>query len=174
MIFLSPIFIIISIGLLVSGNGVFFVQQRIGLLDRPFILYKFKTMNDDLAKDEKDRITAFGRFLRKSSLDELPQLWNILKEDMSFIGPRPLLEEYLPLYSDKHKKRHWVMPGVTGLAQVKGRNDLSWEEKFDEDVYYQENMSAWLDLKVLFLTVSYFLKGSQGNYPAEKFVGYNH
>lgn len=170
---LSPVLLLISILLWFMGSDAIFIQSRIGLLGNSFSLYKFKTMLDAEKITEKDRITPLGNFLRRSSLDELPQLWNILKGDMSFIGPRPLLEEYLPLYSEAHQKRHWVMPGVTGLAQVNGRNNLSWQEKFDQDVYYQENISLWLDIKILFLTFKYFLKGSEGNHPASKFVGYN-
>ena len=173
IVLLSPVFIIIIFSLWLSGHGVFFAQQRIGLLEQTFTLYKFKTMDDHISKNEIDRITPIGKILRRFSLDELPQLWNIIKEDMSFIGPRPLLEEYLPLYSDLHSKRHWVMPGITGLAQVKGRNNLSWSEKFDADVYYQEHMSFWLDIKIIFMTINYFIKGSKGNHPASKFVGYH-
>ncbi len=173
IVVLSPVFCIIALILLFSGNGVFYTQQRIGLLERPFKLYKFKTMSDSLEANEQSRITSVGKVLRKYSLDELPQLWNILKEDMSFIGPRPLLIEYLPLYSEQHKLRHWVMPGITGLAQVKGKNNLSWKDKFDSDIYYQQNMSFWLDLKVLFLTLAYFLKSNEGSQPAQKFTGYH-
>lgn len=140
------------------GNPVFFRQIRPGLHGKPFVMVKFRTMTD--AQDEKDqlltdaeRLTAFGRFMRASSLDELPELWNVLKGDMSLVGPRPLLMEYLPLYSAEQARRHQVRPGITGWAQVNGRNALSWEEKFKLDVWYVDNRTMWLDIKILWLTV---------------------
>jgi lipopolysaccharide/colanic/teichoic acid biosynthesis glycosyltransferase len=136
------------------GSPVIFRQQRPGLDGRPFVLYKFRSMVDARGRDgeplaDEARLTAVGHWLRKLSLDELPQLWNVLKGDMSLVGPRPLLMEYLPLYSPRQARRHEVRPGVTGLAQVKGRNALSWEEKFDLDVQYVETLSFALDLKII-------------------------
>lgn len=139
-------------------GGVFFTQQRPGKNEVIFKLLKFKTMNDqrdangDLLPDA-ERLTAIGKFIRKTSLDELPQLWNVLKGDMSLIGPRPLLVQYLPLYSAEQKRRHLVKPGITGWAQVNGRNAIGWEEKFKLDVWYVDHISLALDIKILFLTV---------------------
>jgi lipopolysaccharide/colanic/teichoic acid biosynthesis glycosyltransferase len=139
-------------------GGVFFTQQRPGKDEVVFKLLKFKTMNDqrdakgDLLPDA-ERLTAIGKFIRKTSLDELPQLWNVLKGDMSLVGPRPLLVQYLPLYTDEQKRRHLVKPGITGWAQVNGRNAISWEEKFKLDVWYVDNVSFFLDVKILFLTI---------------------
>ena len=172
LIFLSPIMLAISLMLFATQRKVFFVQTRPGYLERPFKMYKFITMKEENGKTDDERITPFGSFLRKLSLDELPQLVNIIKGDMSFIGPRPFLVEYLPLYSDYHKKRHWVMPGITGLAQVTGKNDVAWSTKLDLDAYYSENISFLLDIKILMLTINYFLKGCPGSYPATKFKGY--
>jgi sugar transferase EpsL len=145
------------------GYPVIFKQQRPGLHGKPFYLYKFRTMTDE--RDENGellpdhlRLTPFGQFLRKFSLDELPQLYNILKGDMSFVGPRPLLMKYLPYYTDREKKRHNVRPGITGLAQVSGRNNLDWDERLELDVKYVENYSFWLDLKIIFLTIKKVLK----------------
>jgi lipopolysaccharide/colanic/teichoic acid biosynthesis glycosyltransferase len=140
------------------GSPVFFCQTRSGLQGRPFIMIKFRTMTDARGSDgdllpDADRLTAFGRFLRASSLDELPELFNVLKGDMSLIGPRPLLMEYLPLYSPEQARRHEVRPGITGWAQVNGRNALSWEDKFKFDVWYVDHCSLWLDIKILWLTV---------------------
>lgn len=140
------------------GSPIFFRQLRPGLQGKPFLMVKFRTMTD--SRDEKDqlltdaeRLTAFGRFMRATSLDELPELWNVLKGDMSLVGPRPLLIEYLPLYSAEQARRHKVRPGITGWAQVNGRNALSWEEKFKLDVWYVDNRTMWLDIKILWLTV---------------------
>ncbi len=156
---LSPVLLVLA--LLVRwklGSPVFFRQIRPGLHGRPFRLIKFKTMNDarDAAgalRPDAERLTAFGRFMRAFSLDELPELWNVLKGDMSLVGPRPLLEEYLPLYSPRQARRHEVRPGITGWAQVNGRNAITWEEKFDYDVWYVDNMSLALDLKILAMTL---------------------
>lgn len=140
------------------GKPAFFKQPRPGLNERIFFVYKFRTMTDQrdeegvLLPDEM-RLTSFSKLLRKLSLDELPQLWNVLKGDMSFVGPRPLLVEYLQLYNERQTKRHNVRPGITGWAQVNGRNAISWEQKFEYDVWYVENQSLWLDIKILFLTV---------------------
>lgn len=140
------------------GAPVVFRQSRPGLNAKPFELVKFRSMRD--ARDsagnplpDAERMTPFGHFLRASSLDELPELWSVLKGDMSLVGPRPLLNEYLPLYSAEQARRHDVRPGITGWAQVNGRNSLSWEEKFKLDVWYVDNHSVWLDIKILFMTV---------------------
>lgn len=140
------------------GRPVLFTQQRPGLNGKPFQMIKFRTMTD--ARDgggnllpDAVRLTPFGRFLRAASLDELPELFNIFKGNMSVVGPRPLLMEYLPLYSERQARRHEVRPGLTGWAQINGRNALTWEEKFELDVWYVENRSFWLDLKIIFLTV---------------------
>lgn len=140
------------------GSPVFFRQTRPGLHGDPFVMVKFRTMTDARGADgqllpDADRLTAFGRFLRGTSLDELPELWNVLKGEMSLVGPRPLLMEYLPLYSPEQARRHEVRPGVTGWAQVNGRNALSWDEKFALDVWYVDNRSLWLDIRILWLTV---------------------
>lgn len=140
------------------GSPVLFRQVRPGLDGKPFEMIKFRTMRDAVdgagkPLPDSERMTPFGGFLRSSSLDELPELWNVLKGDMSLVGPRPLLMEYLPLYSPEQYRRHEVRPGVTGWAQINGRNALSWEEKFKLDVWYVDNRSLWLDLKIIFLTI---------------------
>ena len=140
------------------GSPALFRQIRPGLGGRPFEMIKFRTMTDErnstgLLLPDADRLTPFGRFLRASSLDELPEFWNVLKGDMSLVGPRPLLMEYLPLYSTEQSRRHDVRPGITGWAQVNGRNALSWEEKFKLDLWYVDNCSVWLDIRILGLTV---------------------
>ena len=140
------------------GSPVLFRQQRPGLHGKPFQLVKFRTMtnerdgNRQLLPDEM-RLTPFGRYLRASSLDELPTLWNVLRGDMSLVGPRPLLMEYLPLYSPEQERRHLLKPGITGWAQINGRNSISWEEKFRLDIWYVDNQSLWLDFKILLITV---------------------
>lgn len=140
------------------GHPAFFRQVRPGLHGKPFQMIKLRSMTDARGRDgtllsDAERLTPFGRFLRASSLDELPGLWNVLKGDMSLVGPRPLLMEYLPLYSPEQARRHEVRPGITGWAQVNGRNALSWEDKFRLDVWYVEHRSLWLDIKILWLTV---------------------
>lgn len=140
------------------GSPVFFKQERPGKNGDIFKMFKFRTMTNECDKDgnllpDEHRLTSFGKFLRSTSLDELPELFNILKGDMSIVGPRPLLVKYLPLYNDEQKHRHDVLPGLTGWAQVNGRNAISWEKKFDYDVWYTRNISFVLDLKILFLTV---------------------
>jgi undecaprenyl phosphate N,N'-diacetylbacillosamine 1-phosphate transferase len=161
---LFPIFLILIILLFIFNDGKpFFTQTRPGLNGKLFRIVKFKTMND--TKDIKgnllsdaQRLTPVGKFIRKASLDELPQLINVIKGDMSLIGPRPLLEQYLPLYNDIQKQRHHVRPGITGWAQVNGRNAISWEQKFEYDVYYVKNLSFWLDVKIVFLTIKKIFK----------------
>lgn len=159
LVILSPIFLIV--GWQISrklGSPVLFRQVRPGLHGKPFEMIKFRTMRDALDAEGKplpdvERMTAFGSLLRSSSLDELPELWNVLKGDMSLVGPRPLLMEYLPLYSPEQQRRHDVRPGVTGWAQINGRNALGWDKKFKLDLWYVDNRSLWLDIKILFLTV---------------------
>jgi len=159
LIVLSPIILILAILVRINlGSPILFRQERPGLNERVFVLYKFRTMTD--AKDENGnllpddvRLTKFGKFLRATSLDELPSLWNIVKGELSFIGPRPLLVDYLPLYNEKQRRRHEVRPGLSGLAQVSGRNAISWERKFDLDVQYVDNITFFGDLKILLLTV---------------------
>ena len=158
LLFFAPLFsILFVVTRIMLGSPVFFCQTRPGLHGRPFQIVKFRTMLEargpnDLLPDA-ERLTAFGRFLRAASLDELPELWNVLKGDMSLVGPRPLLMEYLPLYSPMQARRHEVRPGITGLAQVNGRNGLSWEDKFKLDVWYVDHRSFWLDIKILWLTL---------------------
>ncbi|MCI3195750.1 sugar transferase [Bacillus sp. HU-1818] len=140
------------------GSPVFFTQVRPGLNEKPFTLYKFRTMTDERDKEgnllpDEVRLTKTGKLIRKLSIDELPQLWNVIKGDLSLVGPRPLLMEYLPLYTNKQQRRHEVKPGITGWAQVNGRNAISWEKKFELDVWYVDHRSFFLDLKILFLTV---------------------
>lgn len=159
LLVLSPIFILTTIALAISNNGKpFFFQKRPGKNERIFSIIKFKTMNDK--KDTKgnllsdaERLTGVGKFVRKTSLDEIPQLINVLKGDMSLVGPRPLLPEYLSLYNQEQKRRHEVKPGITGWAQVNGRNAISWEDKFRLDVAYVNQQSLILDIKILFLTI---------------------
>ena len=162
------------------GAPVFFRQLRPGLHGLPFQMIKFRTMTDARGPSgqllpDSDRLTPVGRFLRSSSLDELPELWNVLKGDMSLVGPRPLLMEYLPLYSPEQARRHEVRPGITGWAQVNGRNALSWEEKFKLDVWYVDHHSLWLDIKILWLTVRKVLVregiSGEGEATMSKFTG---
>ena len=162
------------------GSPAFFRQIRPGLRGQPFLMVKFRTMTDKRGLDgqllpDAARLTVFGRFLRASSLDELPELWNVLKGDMSLVGPRPLLMAYLPLYSPEQARRHDVRPGITGWAQVNGRNALSWEEKFKLDVWYVDHRSLWLDVKILWLTVRKVLVregiSADGEATMKKFTG---
>jgi lipopolysaccharide/colanic/teichoic acid biosynthesis glycosyltransferase len=164
------------------GGPVLFRQTRPGQHGRPFTMYKFRTMTDERDADgnllpDVQRLTGFGRFLRSTSLDELPALFNVLKGEMSLVGPRPLLMEYLPIYSPEQVRRHEVRPGITGWAQVNGRNAISWEEKFKLDVWYVDNRSFWLDMKILWLTVGKVLKrdgiSQEGSVTMEKFRGSN-
>ena len=159
LITFSPIIILLTVGFLIANKGnPFYSQKRPGKNEKLFSIIKFKTMNnnknsDGTLKSDADRLTYFGRIVRKTSLDEIPQLINVLKGDMSIIGPRPLLPEYLPLYNKAQKKRHNIRPGITGWAQVNGRNAISWEKKFELDVWYVDNQSMFLDLKILLLTI---------------------
>lgn len=181
LIFLFPIMVIIAVLIKIKlGSPVIFKQVRPGLNSRPFYFYKFRTMTDkrdedgDLLPDHM-RLTPFGKYLRKFSLDEFPQLLNVIKGDISLVGPRPLLMDYLPLYTKKQAKRHLVRPGITGWAQINGRNSITWEEKFQLDVWYVENRTFLLDIKILFLTVYKVLisqgVNQPGNVTVEKFKG---
>ena len=164
------------------GSPVLFRQIRPGKDGKPFEMIKFRTMRDAFDTNGKplpdsERMTTFGRFLRSTSLDELPELWNVLKGEMSLVGPRPLLMEYLPLYNQKQRRRHEVRPGITGWAQVNGRNAISWEQKFEYDVWYVDNRSLWLDIKILWLTMKkVFVRdgiSAQGEATMPKFTGSN-
>jgi len=178
---LSPIFVIIWVSLSIANNGsAFFNQQRPGKDERIFKIIKFKSMNDKKDKEgnllpDFKRMTVIGKFIRSTSLDELPQLLNVLKGDMSLIGPRPLLVSYLPLYSEEQKKRHLVKPGITGWAQVNGRNTISWDKKFEYDVWYVNHISFALDMKIYFMTLQKVIKradiSASDNTTMERFVG---
>lgn len=181
LLILSPFFLVLMLLVrLKLGGPVFFTQIRPGRDGKPFKIIKFRSMTD--AKDgqgnllsDTARLTTLGHFLRSTSLDELPELWNVLKGDMSLVGPRPLLLEYLPLYTGEQGRRHEVRPGITGWAQVNGRNTISWEEKFKLDVWYVENQSFWLDVKILFLTVKKVVMregiSAKGEVTMKKFSG---
>lgn len=181
MVLLAPVFLVLWI--LVRrrlGSPALFRQVRPGLDGRPFEMLKFRTMRDatyanGVALPDSERLTDFGKKLRSTSLDELPELWNVLTGKMSLVGPRPLLMEYLPLYSTAQARRHEVRPGITGWAQVNGRNAISWEQKFALDVWYVENRSLWLDIRILFMTVAKAVKreGITGDssVSAERFTG---
>jgi len=184
IIILSPVLLVCALLVWMSmGQPVFFRQIRPGLKGRPFRLIKFRTMTNKRGKDgnllpDEKRMTRAGRFLRSSSLDELPELFNVLKGEMSLVGPRPLLMEYIPLYNDFQARRHDVRPGITGWAQINGRNLVGWDERFKLDVWYVENRSFWLDLKILFMTVITVFKAegiSSGSAATmEKFKGDDH
>lgn len=181
LLLLSPVILIVAWQVSRKlGSPVFFRQTRPGLNGKPFEMIKFRTMRDAVDENGKplpdsERITPFGRLLRSTSLDELPELWNVLKGDMSVVGPRPLRMDYLPLYNKHQARRHDVRPGVTGWAQINGRNSISWEEKFDLDIWYVDNISIMLDLKIVFLTIHKVLKRDGVNSSAEvtmpKFTG---
>ena len=181
IILFSPIYIIVSLLILWKmGSPILFRQKRPGYKEKIFGIYKFRTMTNEkdefgnLLPDNK-RLVGIGKFIRSTSLDELPQLFNVLKGEMSFVGPRPLLKEYLPLYNEKQKRRHDVKPGITGWAQVNGRNAISWEQKFDYDVWYVDNQSFLLDIKILWLTFLKVVKrsdiSSSTSSTMEKFTG---
>lgn len=181
LITLSPVILLVAIIVRQKlGSPVLFSQRRPGKNGQVFKMYKFRSMKDAVDASgeplpDDQRMTPFSHKLRSSSLDELPGLWNVLKGDMSLVGPRPLLEEYLPLYNDEQARRHDVKPGITGWAQVNGRNTLSWEDKFTYDVWYVDNISLWLDIKILFLTVKkVFIKegiSAEGEATMAKFTG---
>ena len=181
LVLISPIyFFVYSLIFFNLGNPVVFKQERIGVNNKRFQFYKFRTMSNEtdskgtLLPDMK-RLTSLGSFLRKTSIDELPQIINIIKGDMSFIGPRPLLSEYLSKYTENQKRRHNVKPGITGLAQVKGRNTISWEKRFEYDLYYVDNLSVYLDIKILLMTIVKVIIRSDVNHneniTMEKFKG---
>ena len=165
LVVVSPLLLVVAVWLHFAnkGAGVFFTQERPGKDGRIFRVYKFKTMTDERDSEgrllpDAQRLTPVGCFVRSTSIDELPQLVNVLKGDMSLIGPRPLLPEYLPLYSPDHRRRHEVRPGISGWAQCRGRNNISWKEKLDYDVWYVDHLSLWTDLKVIAITVKKVLK----------------
>ena len=178
-----PIYLLLMLLALTQLNfPILFKQSRPGLNGKIFNIYKFRTMTNDCDKDgillsDEIRLTKFGKFLRLTSLDELPSLWNVLKGDMSLVGPRPLLVEYLPMYSTKQARRHEVKPGITGWAQVNGRNAINWNEKFDLDIWYVDNQSIWLDIKILCMTIKKVITRSGINQDKqatmEKFKGNN-
>lgn len=179
----SPFFLLTWLVLLIQNNGkAFFFQERPGWKQKPFYIIKFKTMNDKKDSEgrllpDNQRLTLFGKYVRKFSLDELPQLINVLKGDMSLIGPRPLLFKYIPLYSVEQNRRHEVRPGITGWAQVNGRNSISWTRKFELDVEYVDRVGFWLDFKIFWLTIVKILKREGVNQsdarPMEPFDGRN-
>ncbi|NTZ49266.1 sugar transferase [Citrobacter gillenii] len=181
LIVLSPLLLYLAYKIKVKiGSPVLFKQQRPGLNGKPFNMIKFRTMRDAYDKDgnplpDDERMTVFGTKLRNMSLDELPELWNVLRGDMSLVGPRPLLMQYLSLYNTKQMRRHEVRPGITGWAQVNGRNSISWQEKFDLDVWYIDNHSLLLDLKILLLTIQKAYKrdgiSAEGHVTVEPFRG---
>lgn len=181
LIVLSPIILIVGVLVRIKlGSPIIFKQERPGKSEKIFSMYKFRTMTDERDHNgeylpDEIRLTKFGKMLRATSLDELPELWNILKGDMSIVGPRPLLVEYLPLYSEKQRKRHNVRPGLTGLAQVNGRNAISWEEKFDLDVYYVDKISFFNDIIIIIQTYKKVIKKENintiNNNVPEKFKG---
>lgn len=183
LVALSPVIVVLAVLIRrAMGAPVLFRQVRPGLNGKSFEMIKFRTMRDAVGLDghllsDADRITPLGQFLRSTSLDELPELWNVVKGEMSLVGPRPLLMEYLPLYSLTQARRHEVRPGVTGWAQINGRNALSWEEKFAFDVWYVDHQSFWLDIKILFLTlwkvVSREGVSGKGEVTMSRFVGNN-
>jgi lipopolysaccharide/colanic/teichoic acid biosynthesis glycosyltransferase len=181
LIVFSPILIVISLMIRRDmGSPVLFRQTRPGRHGKPFQMIKFRTMRDAIDSygrplPDAERLTKLGRFLRSSSIDELPELWNVLKGEMSLVGPRPLLMEYLPLYSEEQARRHEVRPGVTGWAQVNGRNAISWDEKFALDLWYVDNRSLWLDLKIIWQTIRKVIKrdgiSAAGEATMSKFTG---
>lgn len=179
--FLLPVFVIVLVGLYIANQGKpFFFQLRPGKNQKTFKIIKFKTMNDKKDVDgnllpDANRLTKIGQLVRKTSLDELPQLINVLKGDMSLVGPRPLLPEYLPLYNETQKRRHQVKPGITGWAQINGRNAISWQQKFEYDVWYVDNYDFMLDFKIVFLTIKKVLRRdgitSKNSVSSEAFKG---
>lgn len=181
LILLSPVYFMVAHKVKKNlGSPVLFRQVRPGLHGKPFEMVKFRTMKDALDADgnplpDSERLTPFGKMLRATSLDEMPELWNVIKGDMSIVGPRPLLMEYLPLYNSEQAKRHHVRPGITGHAQVNGRNAISWEKKFELDTWYVENQSLWLDFKIMLKTVKKVIAkddiSAEGEATMTKFTG---
>lgn len=181
LVLLSPVYALVAYKVKKNlGSPVLFRQLRPGLHGKPFEMVKFRTMKDALDLDgnplpDSERLTAFGKMLRATSLDEMPELWNVIKGDMSIVGPRPLLMEYLPLYNREQAKRHNVRPGITGHAQVNGRNAISWEKKFELDTWYVENQSLWLDFKIMLKTVKKVIAkddiSADGEATTTKFTG---
>lgn len=181
LVLLSPVYALVAYKVKKNlGSPVLFRQLRPGLHGKPFEMVKFRTMKDALDLDgnplpDSERLTAFGKMLRATSLDEMPELWNVIKGDMSIVGPRPLLMEYLPLYNREQAKRHNVRPGITGHAQVNGRNAISWEKKFELDTWYVENQSLWLDFKIMLKTVKKVIAkddiSAEGEATMTKFTG---
>lgn len=181
LVLLSPVYALVAYKVKKNlGSPVLFRQLRPGLHGKPFEMVKFRTMKDALDLDgnplpDSERLTAFGKMLRATSLDEMPELWNVIKGDMSIVGPRPLLMEYLPLYNEQQAKRHNVRPGITGYAQVNGRNAISWEKKFELDTWYVENQSLWLDFKIMLKTVKKVIAkddiSAEGEATTTKFTG---
>lgn len=184
LILLSPLYFYVAYKVKKNlGSPVLFRQVRPGLHGKPFEMIKFRSMKDAVDAHgnplpDSERLTPFGKMLRSSSLDEMPELWNVIKGDMSIVGPRPLLMEYLPLYNQEQAKRHLVRPGMTGHAQVNGRNAISWEEKFKLDTWYVENQSVWLDFKIMFKTVHKVLAkddiSAEGEATMTRFTGSKH
>ena len=181
LILLSPVYFIVARKVKKNlGSPVLFRQVRPGLHGKPFEMIKFRTMKDALDAEgnplpDSERLTPFGKMLRATSLDEMPELWNVVKGDMSIVGPRPLLMEYLPLYNKEQAKRHNVRPGITGYAQVNGRNAISWEKKFELDTWYVENQSLWLDFKIMLKTIKKVIAkddiSAEGEATMSKFTG---
>ena len=184
LVLLSPIYALVAYKVKKNlGSPVLFRQVRPGLHGQPFEMIKFRSMKDALDTagnplPDSERLTPFGKMLRATSLDEMPELWNVIKGDMSIVGPRPLLMEYLPLYNSEQAKRHEVRPGITGYAQVNGRNAISWEKKFELDTWYVENQSLWLDFKIMLKTVKKVLAkddiSAEGEVTMHKFTGTKH
>ena len=180
LVLLLPLVLLVSLVAYKIGRPIYFSQIRPGLQGKPFNMIKFRTMTNECDSNgnflpDSQRLTSFGRFLRATSLDELPELWNVIKGDMSLVGPRPLLMEYLPLYTEEQARRHEVRPGITGWAQVNGRNAISWEEKFKLDVWYVDNQSFFLDVRILARTILKVIKrdgiSAQGEVTMTKFTG---
>ena len=181
LLLLSPVLMLVAWQVARQlGRPLFFIQQRPGLHGQPFNMFKFRTMTDERDANgqllpDADRLTPFGQFLRRTSLDELPELWNVLRGDMSLVGPRPLLMRYLPLYTPEQARRHDVRPGITGWAQINGRNAISWEQKFEYDVWYVDHCALWLDLRILLVTLLKVLKregiSADGEATMPEFVG---
>jgi lipopolysaccharide/colanic/teichoic acid biosynthesis glycosyltransferase len=183
ILFFAPLLVVIAFLVMQSmGSPILFRQTRAGFHGKPFEVIKFRTMRNSIGiggqlQSDSERLTLFGRFLRASSLDELPELWCILRGDMSFVGPRPLLMEYLPLYSKEQGRRHGVLPGLTGWAQINGRNSLSWDDKFKLDVWYVDNQNFWLDLKIITMTALKVFRregiSAEGEATMSKFEGHS-